>query len=230
MATMLNHTMATAKHMMGSAREGSEHAVDAAKSAVEAAKEGTGQAVSSARSTLMDGIHAVTGVAAMLRGLQADDALGWVGLSRRRNPVVSVAIFGAGFAAGAGAGLLFAPMSGADLRKNLIKGLQGLLGDAKDVAEAVESKVEKVEDQAEELAGKAKDAAKKVERKIENKVVEGAESLKDGMKTKAAAATSAVRETLQDAKSMMSSATDPAHETGNDVSKRTPPGAGHRPS
>jgi hypothetical protein len=38
----------------------------------------------------------------------------------KRSPLVSIAIFGAGVAVGAGAGLLFAPMSGADMRRTLL--------------------------------------------------------------------------------------------------------------
>ena len=190
MATMLNDSMAAAINFMGSARETSASAVDAAKSAVETAKEGTGHAVTSARSTLLDGVHAVTGLASMLRSLQPEDALGWVGLARRRSPLLSFAVFTAGFAAGAGAGLLFAPTSGADLRKTIFQGLRGLMGDAKDVAEKAEAKVEKIEDKAEKMAGKAKD-------KVEHK---------------AAAATSAVKESFQDARSMVAAATDPAHD------------------
>ncbi len=206
MATMLDDTMATAKNLMGSAKEGTEHAA------------------SSVRSTVLDGVHTVTSIAAMLRSLGADDALGWVGLSRRRSPLASMAIFGAGFAAGAGAGLLLAPTSGADLRKNLMKNLMSLWGDAKDAAEKVEvrveAKVEKIEDQAEDLADKAKDAVKKAERKVE-----------DTVKTKAAAAVGTVKETLHDAKSMMSPASDPAHETA-ETSKaaRGSTGAGNRAS
>ncbi|MEP7122636.1 MAG: YtxH domain-containing protein [Byssovorax sp.] len=197
MATMLGDTMATAKNLLGTAKEGTEHAAGAA------------------RSTVMDGVHAITNVAAMLRSLGADDALGWVGLSRRRSPLVSMAIFGAGFAAGAGAGLLLAPASGADLRRNLMKSLMGLWGKVEDVADKAETKVEKVEDQAEEMAGKAKDAVKKAERKVE-----------DTVKTGAASVVSAVKDTLHDPKSMVSPASDPAHETAKAARSTT----GHRAS
>jgi gas vesicle protein len=213
MATMLDDTMATAKNLMGSAKEGTE------------------QAASSARSTVMDGVHAITSVAAMLRSLDSNDALGWVGLARRRSPFVSMAIFGAGFAAGAGAGMLLAPTSGADLRRNLMKGLMGLWGDAKDVAEKAETKVEKIEDKAEDLAGKAKDAVKKAERNVEAKVADGVKTLEDSVKTRAAAAVSTVKDAAHDAKSVMSAATDPAHDSA-EISKPAArgAGAGHRPS
>lgn len=205
MATMLDDTMATAKNLMGSAKEGTE------------------QAASSVRSTVMDGVHAVTSVAAMLRSLDSNDALCWVGLARRRSPFVSMAIFGAGFAAGAGAGMLLAPTSGADLRRNLMKGLMGLWGD---VAEKAETQVEKIEDKTENLAGKAKDAAKKVE----TKVADGVKTVEDGVKTKAAAAVSTVKDAAHDAKSMMSAATDPAHDSAEISKPVRGVGAGHRPS
>ncbi len=213
MATMLDDTMATAKNLMGSAKEGTE------------------QAASSVRSSVMDGVHAVTSVAAMLRSLDSNDALGWVGLSRRRSPLVSMAIFGAGFAAGAGAGMLLAPTSGADLRRNLMKGLMGLWGDAKVVAEKAEAEVETLEHKAEDLAGKAKDAVKKAEGKVETKVVDTAKTVEDSVKNKAAAAVSTVKDAAHDAKSMMAASSDPAHdsaETGKPATRGT--GAGHRPS
>jgi gas vesicle protein len=226
---MLNGTMA--KNIMDSALETSTSAVGAAKGAVDAARQGTGHAVTSARSSLMDGVHTVTGIASMLRNFQADDALGWIGLARRRSPLLSFAVFTAGFAAGAGAGLLLAPTSGAELRKNLFKGFQGLMGDAKDVAEKAEAKVEKLEDKAEKLAGKAKDKAEDLAGKAKDKAEDlagkakdkaedlassakdAARKVEDKVETKAAAATSAVKDTFHDAKSMVAAATDPAHDS-----------------
>ena len=212
MATKLDEMQATAKNLMGSARTNTDHAA------------------SSVRSTVMDGVQAVTSLAAMVRHLSANDALGWVGLSRRRSPLGSMAIFGAGFAAGAGAGLLLAPTSGTELRRNLRKSLMGLWGETKDVAERVETKVQKIEGEAEELVSSAKDAVKKAERKIENKVVEGAKTLEDSVKTKAAAVVGAVKETLVDPKSMMSPASDPAHETAETGKSLRGAGTGHRAS
>ena len=198
MATMLKHTMGTVKDLMDSMVEGSTSAVDVAKSTIDTAKTGTGHAVSSAQSTMMDGVHVVTGIASMLARLTANDALGWVGLSRRRSPLVSLAAFSAGIDAGVGAGLLLAPTSGADLRGAILKNLQGLLGDAKDVAKSAEAKVEKIEDKAEDLAGKAKDKV---------------EDLAGKAKDKAETATSEAKNTFNDARSMIAAATDPEHAT-----------------
>ncbi len=209
MATMLKHTMGTVKDLMDSMVEGSTSAVDVAKSTIDTAKTGTGHAVSSAQSTMMDGVHVVTGIASMLARLTANDALGWVGLSRRRSPFVSLAAFSAGIVAGVGAGLLLAPTSGADLRGAILKNLQGLLGDAKDVAKSAEAKVEKIEDKAENLAGKAKDKVEDLAGKAKDK----AEDLAGKAKDKAETATSEAKNTFNDAKSMMSAATDPEHAT-----------------
>src|SRR5262249_54249880 len=90
---------------------------DAARNTLESAKERTQHAASSARSAVLDGIRAVSGALSIARGLQLTDMLGWFGLARRRGALESFAVFGAGVAVGAGAGLLFAPMSGADLRR-----------------------------------------------------------------------------------------------------------------
>jgi gas vesicle protein len=216
MATMLKHTMGTVKDLMDSVVESAPGAVNIAKSTMETAKAGTGHAVSSAQSTVMDGVHVVTGIASMLARLTANDALGWIGLSRRRSPFVSLAAFSVGVAAGVGAGLLFAPTSGADLRSALLKNFQGLLGDAKDVARTAEAKVEKIEDKAEKIAGKAKDKAEDLAGKAKDKVEDLAGKANDVAKkveNKAAAATNEVKETYQDAKSMMAAATDPEHAT-----------------
>lgn len=251
MATMLNGEMA--KNIMDSALGTSTTAVEAAKGAVKAARVGTDHAVSSARSTLMDGVHAVTSIASMLRSLGADDALGWIGLARRRSPLVSIAAFTAGLAAGAGVGLLLAPTSGAELRKNIFKGLQGLMGDAQDVAEKAEAKVEKLEGKAEKLAGKAKDKVEEVAGKAKDKAEDLAGKAKDKagdlassakdaarkVEDKAADATSAVKDTFHDAKSMVAAATDPAHDSNvsNERNDRNEPNkparvqtGTHRPS
>jgi len=225
MASVLNDTMATAKTLFGSAKDGAEHAASTAKGAVASAREGTGHAVSSARSTLLESIHAVTGIATALRSFDPGSALGLVGLQRRRGPFLSAAVFSAGFVAGAGAGVLFAPMAGADLRRTLLKSWRGFEVELKEVLGRAAAEVEQVEEKAEELVGKAKEAAKKVEGKVEG----GAEALKSGAKTKAEAVASAVKEGMHDAKSMVSAATDPAHDSDGGKPARGA-AAGHRAS
>jgi hypothetical protein len=132
MSTTLNDTMDTAKNVLDSARETTEHAVGTARHAMGSARDSTGHAVSGARSTLLDGVKTVSGIVAMLRDLGVSDALGWVGLSRRRSPLLSVAIFGAGVAVGAGAGLMFAQTSGTDLRRAILVRLMGPMDAAKE--------------------------------------------------------------------------------------------------
>jgi gas vesicle protein len=152
--------------------------IETARIAMESAKDGTEHAVSSVRSTFLDGLRAVTGIIGVLRGLHLDDGLAWIGLARR-SPLRDLALFGAGFAAGAGAGLLFAPMSGADTRRAILDQLNGLKREAKDTLDRAGSEVKEVGEKAEDLAGKAKDALKKAEQKVESKMAEGAEALKD---------------------------------------------------
>ena len=151
MSTTLNDTMDAAKNT--------------AMNTMESAKEGTQHAVSSARSTLFDGIRAVNGVVSILRGFGLSDALGWVGLSRRRGPFETLGIFGAGFAAGAIGGVLFAPKSGADTRQFLLDYFKGL---EKDAEKGVKEGVKGIETKAEDLAGKAKDAVVSAEKKVED--------------------------------------------------------------
>ena len=146
--------------------------VGAAKSTFESAKEGTQHAVSNARSTLLDGLRAVSGIVTIVKGLQLADPLAWIGLERRRGPFESLAIFGAGVAVGAGVGVLFAPTSGADLRRTIAARLKGLEKGAERVVEKAEAGVKEgvkdVEQKAEDLAGKAKDAAVGAEKKVED--------------------------------------------------------------
>jgi hypothetical protein len=126
MSSTLNHTIETAKNVMDSANEGAERAVGKAKHAVGSFREGAGHAVSSARTTFWDRVKTVTEIVLMLRGFQAEDALGWLGLARRRSPFLPIGIFGAGLVVGASAGVLFAPLSGADTRRLILARLAGL--------------------------------------------------------------------------------------------------------
>jgi gas vesicle protein len=151
MTTTFNDVMGTAKNTYGSARNGAEHAVDAAMHAVGSAKDKSAEAVSTVRSTFLDKINAMSSVLAALGSLRANDALGWVGLSRRQGPLASIGLFSAGFAAGAamgaGAGLLLAPTSGAELRKNIKRSIATFGRDSEKAIHDVEAKVEaKVDD------------------------------------------------------------------------------------
>ena len=101
MSSTLNDTMKTAIHGVESIREGTEHTLV------------------STLATLVKGVNAVSGIIAMLRSLDRDDGLAWFGLARRR-PLRSAATFSAGVALGAGLALLFAPMSGIEMRRTLL--------------------------------------------------------------------------------------------------------------
>jgi gas vesicle protein len=161
--------MNTAKNVMGAARDGAEHAFDSAREGAEhaydTARHGTENAVHGTRSALLDVVHTLGGLIATLRGLDRDDALGWVGLARRRGPLPSIAIFGAGMLMGAGIGVLFAPMSGAQMRSAILGRVKGVKEDVKESIDQVASEVKeveaKVEKKVENLAGKVGDAVKK---------------------------------------------------------------------
>jgi hypothetical protein len=73
------------------------------------------------RSAIVDGFHAAASAFTALSGLTPADALGWVGLQRRRGPATAMVSFGAGFLAGAAAGVLFAPWSGAEMRSLIVE-------------------------------------------------------------------------------------------------------------
>jgi gas vesicle protein len=140
--------------------------MDTANGALDSARESTGHAVGSARSSIVDGVKAVSGIVAMLRDLGVNDALGWVGLSRTRSPLRGLAVFGAGVALGAGVGVLFAPMSGGDLRRAILGRLMGPIGGAKEavkteareVGEGARAVTDAVADQMETAQKAIKDA------------------------------------------------------------------------
>jgi gas vesicle protein len=193
MSITFTDTLSAAKHVLASATTEANHAVGTAKHAAETAKEGADSAVASAKTTWLDGVKAVASVVSMLRGFQANDALGWVGLSRRRSPLAAMGIFGAGMAVGAGAALLFAPMSGEETRRRIVKGFSGLKGDAKSTADAVATEItsdaKAVSHKVEEVAAQAKGAVIAAEHKIED----GAVALKDLAASKVDAAVQAVK-------------------------------------
>ncbi len=171
-------------------------------------KDNAGHAATKARSTMFEGIHAIASTITMLRGLGIGDALRWAGLQRRPSPLVPMFTFGAGFLAGAAAGILFAPMAGADVRRKLADRAMGLERDAEKAGADAKARVE---DKADVLAGKAKDAVNDVESKakdayntaeskaketfdhVESKAKETAQKAQDAFATGAAAAKDAIR-------------------------------------
>lgn len=186
MNTTINDVMGTAKNAYGSARNGADQAVDAAMHAVESAKGKSAEAVSTVRSTFLDRMNAISGVLAALGSLRANDALGWVGLSRRQSPLASFGVFSAGFAAGAavgaGAGLLLAPTSGAELRQNIKRSIQTFGRDSEkaihDVEAQVGAKVEEVGAQAKDAATNVRDTVTQKESQIQDKVMSAVDALK----------------------------------------------------
>ena len=155
MSNMLNDTMHAAKNGVESARESTMHALGTAKQGVESARESTMHTVASAASMIVKGGSTVAGIVAMLQKLDRDDGLAWFGLARRRSPLVTVAVFGAGAALGAGIALLLAPSSGADLRRTLLGRSSG-----DSVATKAGDAAKKVGDEVEDAAAVAVAAVK----------------------------------------------------------------------
>lgn len=153
-------------------------AVGTAKEVLDTAKGSAGHAASSARATFFDIAKFAIGVATTLRGFGIDDALGFVGLARKRSPLGAIGAFGAGVVVGAGAGLLFAPMSGRSLRRTLMKELDDAKTDAGEKLEKVGNEV------------------KDIEQKVETRV----DAAADVVKSKVDAAETSVKEALSDAK------------------------------
>ena len=218
MSSMLNDTIEAAKNVLSAANEEAGHAVGTAKHAFGSAKDGAEHAAASARTTWLDGVKAVTGIVAVMRGFQAEDALGWVGLTRRRSPLAAIGIFGAGALVGAGVAMLFAPLSGAETRRRIMKGLEGLKGEAQSTLERAEAEVKHVGEKVEEIASHAKDAVIQAEHKVEDSAV----ALKDMAASKVDAAVHAVKDATSSARSestvgARSTSTEASKQAGSDL-------------
>ena len=92
-----------------------------ANKTVDGATETAGKTAHRVRSAIVDGLHAAARAFTALRDLAPADALGWVGLQRRRGTATAMVSFGAGFLAGAAVGVLFAPWSGAEMRSLIVE-------------------------------------------------------------------------------------------------------------
>lgn len=213
MSSMLNDTIEVAKNVLSAANEEAGHAVGTAKHALGSAKDGAEHVAASARTTWLDGVKAVTGMMAVMRGFQAEDALGWVGLTRRRSPLATIGLFGAGALVGVGVAMLFAPLSGAETRRRIMKGLEGLKGDAQSTIDRAETEVKAVGEKVEEIASHAKDAVIQAEHKVEG----GAIALKDMAAAKVDAAVHAVKDATSTTKS---ESTTVARTSGAETSKQ----------
>jgi gas vesicle protein len=196
MSSTLNDTIKAAKSVLAAANEEAGHAVGTAKHAFGTAKVGAEHAASSVQETWLDGVKAVTGLVSVLRHFQAEDALGWVGLTRRRSPIAALGIFGAGALVGAGMAMLFAPLSGAETRRRLLKAFDGLKGEAESTLHRAESEAKVVGEKVEEMASHAKEAVIQAEHKVED----GASALKDLAASKVDAAVHAVKDATSSAK------------------------------
>lgn len=120
MSNMLTDTMHASHDAMDSAKDSTKRALHSAKDGMESAKEGTMQTITGALAMILKGVSATSGIITTLQKLDRDDGLAWLGLSRRKSPLLTIAILGAGAALGAGIALWFAPVSGAELRSRIM--------------------------------------------------------------------------------------------------------------
>jgi hypothetical protein len=80
----------------------------------------------------------------VVRGYSADDLLGAIGLYRRRGILPMLGAFTAGVTVGVGAGLLFAPKSGAEMRALINDMSKKLMSNARTEISETSEKVAKV--------------------------------------------------------------------------------------
>jgi gas vesicle protein len=160
MSDTMNDVMDAAKNGMDSAREATAHVLSSAKSGAESVQRGTENTVSSVLWAVLKGASTVAGIMTTLRKLDRDDALGWIGLSRRRSPLETIALFSSGMVVGAGIGMLLAPMTGVDLR-------QAILGRSKDLTQKGAHAAESVVKDGMNKAAEVKEAVVRAEHKVE---------------------------------------------------------------
>jgi gas vesicle protein len=165
MSTTLNNAIGSAKEVIDSAKGSAEHAA------------------SSTRSRFSDATKFFIDVASTLRGFGLDDALGYVGLARRRTLFGTAAIFGAGVVVGAGVGILVAPRSGASLRRAILRGLDELKQDASDKLEQAGQEVKQVERTVEKKVSHVADVVKSTVEGAEEGFKEALADAKSGTST-----------------------------------------------
>jgi len=188
MATMINDVMRTAKSgmssakdvtsstlhdMLSAAKDGLETAKDVGEDVLESAKDGVATVKEGGEHTfasvswgIAKGITALAGVATALRKFDADQGLSWIGLTRKRSPLVTIALVTSGVVVGAGIGMLLAPMAGAELR-------QRILGGSKELTEKASTAVKDAETQVKGIGERAVEAAKRAESKVEASISKG---------------------------------------------------------
>ncbi len=92
-------------------------------------------------------------VARSIHSLTMDNALGVIGLERRRSKFLErLALVGAGAMVGAGTALLFAPSSGRETRQKIKEGAENLANEAAELGNRV---IEDAKDASERALGKA---------------------------------------------------------------------------
>jgi vacuolar-type H+-ATPase subunit H len=159
MYNSLNDAKSAVNHGVEAAAEAAEHAVDATKKGVASAKTAAEHSAASVFATVLKGVSTAASIATMLRRLDLDDGLSWFGLARRRSPLSTIAIFGAGVVVGAGVGFLFAPVSGAEARRAIRVPIDDFLRKS---ADAIRQEEAEIEHKAEELVTKAEKQVKKI--------------------------------------------------------------------
>ena len=174
MYNSLNDAKNAATHGVEAAAEAAEHAFDTAKKGVGSAKTAAEHSAASVLATMLKGLSAAASIATMVRHLDLDDGLSWFGLARRRNPLSTLAIFGAGIVVGTGVGFLFAPVSGAQARRAIRAPIDDFMRKGADVihrGEAeIEHKAEELGHKAEEFGHKAEELVSKAETQVKKAV------------------------------------------------------------
>jgi len=167
MYNSLNDAKNAVTHGAEAAAEAAEHAFDTAKKGVGSAKDAAEHSAASVLATTLKGLSAVASIATMVRHFNMDDGLSWFGLARRRNPLSTIAIFGAGVVVGTGVGFLFAPVSGAEARRAIRAPIDDFMRKGADVIHKGEAEIEEI---GHELGHKAEELAVKAETQVKKAV------------------------------------------------------------
>lgn len=130
-----------------------------------------------ARSSVSGGSRTVRDAVSVLRHIDLDDVLVWMGIARRRGLLGTIALLGAGAAVGAGLVMLLSPTSGVELRRTLRRRTAGFGEEARHKLEGARHTVEHLEERA---AGAVRD----VERRVEDTVSEALRSAREAVKSK----------------------------------------------
>jgi len=147
--------------------------------AVDDVGESADHAAKTAKKGFLETVGTMGRAFSAIRDMDGDRLLAEVGLERRRSGLQSVLVFSSGFLLGAGAGLLFAPTSGGDLRRKIGRSITTFFGP--EIVEKVEHAAEEAKSGVASVVKSAKSTFDHAEKGAMGTLDQAEKGLKNGV-------------------------------------------------